>query len=168
MLGGLLLLPWLIVAATLAWTSDGRAALASHGSRAAVRESLAEREMALAFIGLIFAGLALATAGGMDKENVQRAALLLVMALGATVIAWTATNLAGPAWTGMVVSAGLLFSVGALVLAATEVIGEAREVRTQVNLVTGLVYVTLMVFSIYLAWRSFSALTGPVQRDGSS
>lgn len=153
----LLLAPWLAVAARMIVTNEGRSYLVKHGSKAAIREALSEREMALAFVGLIFAGLALATSGGLDDQYTRRAALLLTMALGAAVIAWTATNVAGPAWSGMVVSAGLLFGVGSILLAAAEILGREDTLRVAVTVVIGGAYVTILTFSIYMSWRNLKA-----------
>lgn len=157
-----LLAPWGLLGIKLLATAAGRAYLLSLGTKAAVSEAMAVREMGLAYTGLVFAGLALATTASAASFVPTAAAQLLVIALSAAAIAWTVSNLAPVTWAGVVSDAGLLLSVASVLLSVPEILSGAGAVQLTILFPIGTAYTVVLGYSTYLVlvrWRESRKVT---------
>lgn len=147
-----LLLPWAILGLGLVLTKRGWTYIRSDGSKAAVAEAMAVRDMGLAFTGLVFAGLAftLGTDGTMTAARAT-AIELLTVALAGAVIAWTLSNLAPAAGAAIVAETGILASLGGVLLAVAQILADHQQVRTPMVLSIGVAYTIVLAYSMYLA-----------------
>lgn len=151
----LFIAPWAILAGGLLATGPGRTYLRSLGTTAATKEAMAVRDMGLAYAGLVFAGLALATTGPAGPDRIA-ACQLLSVAFAAAAISWTVSNLAPLTGAAVLSDAAILTSVAGILLAVLELLLGIGGLEVTVLVSLGAAYVILLTYSTYLAgvrWR---------------